>query len=503
MRIKTILFLLIFSGFETECQQICDKHLSREEALVDLNEFKNLIHDNSSYYRISEYDIDYDILSLEKYLKNQSKVSLCSFSDSLSRILGEMGDRHSSIRLESERFPEEYLPFAVAPYQDSLVLALRFNRDKKEYEFLLDSFQILTSINRTSIHEILELSDYRDKRAPQSARFTQRVKNLKDLPEVLHYTGLPYGKENSFTFSSIDKESDTTILMPRNYVKAISWWFPMNGKFIDDYRNQRNGAYDSLFQLTNSNVGIIAIPSMMDPEDDPNYFSLLHEKMNEFSNTKALVIDVRENGGGSRHLIDVFSKYFTNPDSKPWVANVAVARKRIDVSSKEITQRLNRRFLIAIDSNAWNDAEKNALKNFYTAFSSQRTFDSTLFGKPHAMVFTSGKTSPYYYYDKPVYILANERTFSAASILVACFKGFPGVTIAGVTTDGSSGLSIRNYLTNSRVRVKISTMLSFQRNGETLDTNGTKPDLELKRDRMQVLGQRDTQLESLLQRIGK
>jgi C-terminal processing protease CtpA/Prc len=44
-------------------------------------------------------------------------------------------------------------------------------------------------------------------------------------------------------------------------------------------------------------------------------------------------------------------------------------------------------------------------------------------------------------------------------------------------------------------------MLSFQRNGKTLDGNGTRPDIILERDEEQVLRKKDSQLEKLIELI--
>ena len=42
---------------------------------------------------------------------------------------------------------------------------------------------------------------------------------------------------------------------------------------------------------------------------------------------------------------------------------------------------------------------------------------------------------------------------------------------------------------------------SFQRNGKTLDGNGTVPDIVIERDENQVLRKRDSQLEKLIELI--
>lgn len=119
------------------------------------------------------------------------------------------------------------------------------------------------------------------------------------------------------------------------------------------------------------------------------------------------------------------------------------------------------------------------------------------------MVLSHEKGKNHYYYSKPIYILMNERCFSAASVFASALKGLPNITLAGINTDGSSGRSQYYSLENSEIKIKLSSMISFQRNGKTLDTNGTEPDIILSKDFEQVLENRDTQLTELLLTINK
>lgn len=75
--------------------------------------------------------------------------------------------------------------------------------------------------------------------------------------------------------------------------------------------------------------------------------------------------------------------------------------------------------------------------------------------------------------------------------------------ILGVTTDGSSGNSRKTYLKNSNIRVKVSTMISIQRNGKTLDGNGTEPDIYIPVEEKQILTGEDIQLKKLVAIINK
>ena len=100
-----------------------------------------------------------------------------------------------------------------------------------------------------------------------------------------------------------------------------------------------------------------------------------------------------------------------------------------------------------------------------------------------------------------MFVLMNERCFSAASVFATALKGLGNVKLVGVRSDGSSGRSKKFELSRSGIGVKLSTMISFQRNGLTLDGNGTLPDVEIRADIDQILGLKDTQLESLIDSI--
>src|SRR5690606_16087225 len=120
-----------------------------------------------------------------------------------------------------------------------------------------------------------------------------------------------------------------------------------------------------------------------------------------------------------------------------------------------------------------SDSDRKAIDTFNKGFNLPQAVDTSKFSGPFYMVLHHGDRP----YRQPVYILVNEESFSAASVFTSAFKGLPNVKIVGETSDGSSGNSEYLYLDHSNIRIRISKMLSFQRNGKTLDGNGTIPDL--------------------------
>ena len=154
------------------------------------------------------------------------------------------------------------------------------------------------------------------------------------------------------------------------------------------------------------------------------------------------------------------------------------------------------RYLYPIEH--FDSLERQKIEKFNQSFDPMYVLDNQKFSSYHYMLLNGNKTTnPETYFDKPIYILADEKVFSAASIFVSAFKGLPNVTIAGVTTDGSSGNSEKMFLPNSGVRIKISTMVSFQKNGKLFDGVGTEPDIVIERSMGQVLWNNDDQLDGL------
>ncbi len=183
--------------------------------------------------------------------------------------------------------------------------------------------------------------------------------------------------------------------------------------------------------------------------------------------SKALIIDVRDNGGGTRDLIQELAGYFIHSDSV-YVVNATKQRGKLPLN-KELKERLHGRYLFA--KNELDIREQKAVDEFMESFKPMYELDKDKF-------------SEYYYY-------------------VLNGKNLPNIKIVGVNTDGSSGNSQRFELPNSKLRGKISTMVSFQKNGKILDGIGTKPDIKIERSLEQIFLKEDYQLKKLFEIIGK
>lgn len=497
----------VFTGILTyENRQLClnynrKKHkliISKEQAIQDLNQFQEILDSKSSYAQLSSFDYTSAIKRIEtSIIKKGDTISVDELTNELSKIISKIDDRHSSIKnmsfnADNYKKYDLKLPFGLAPLNEKLV-AVQQNLKSNDYAYYNNTYPYIKSINGMSIEKLIDTYNYRDEKAPKQAKLTRGGDAIQDYGALLFKNNMvcPDSIQVVFSNGKIDKiESLQLTTNKRGYNSKLSI---EHFKFIRNVRETKQ--FNGLSKILNNNIGYIKIPMMFHYKDIEGLEIFTRNSIEGFSKTKALIIDVRNNPGGGREILQTFANYIIQPKQSPWVANVAYLRSDIPLNSDEKSMR--GRYLYTYNSDKLSNSDREAIDLFNEDFKVQKVFDNSKFSSPFYMVLHAGKIS----YTKPIYILANERSFSAATVFVSAFKGVKNVKIVGVTTDGSSGNSKNNYLNNSKIRVKFSTMLSFQRNGKTLDGNGTEPDIYIPENEEQILKGKDVQLKRLIEII--
>ncbi|MFD2823398.1 S41 family peptidase [Lacinutrix iliipiscaria] len=495
MKIYIIILLSIFTlSSNAQNQYLTKKQIEKDLAILD-----KILQKKSSYQGLNGFDYRKDF---EDYLKqtDNKKMSQSDFGLFLSKTIGKIGDRHSYIK--DYDFPETlYFPLAFAPYNEK-VLVLDYDKANRKYGFHNSQFPYLKSINNIPIEKILQKIRPHDQLAPKKSHLINAVRDLRDIETVFSIlkmqlpNPLPIILENE---NGIEKELEITLVSDDD--KGYLWDEQFHKKdfyfYYDDEKLNNKKILEQFFSI-NNNIGYVQIYSMLDKEESPVFFELLNDFMIKAKETDALIIDVRDNGGGSRDLINELAGYFVDPDSV-YVVNATKQRGVLPLN-EDLKQRLHNRYLFSRDELDIN--EQKAVDKFMNSFEPMYKLDNIRFSEYHYYIFNGQKLSKdKYHYDKPIYILTNEKSFSATSVLVSTLKGLPNIKIVGVNTDGSSGNSERFELPNSELRGKISTMVSFQKNGKILDGIGTEPDIMIERNLNQIFMKEDHQLNKLLEII--
>ncbi len=478
--------------FNNDHQKQKFKKITISQAIEDIMEFQKILEERSSYVHLTDYNYKNAIALLKENVKNsKQEVDINYVTYELAKIMSAIGDRHSSVKNEGfvdKEYPEYNLqfPFLIAPL-DEKALALSINKEK----YYKANFPFIKSINYVLINQLIDSLVYKSKKAPKEAKFTKGVAEIQQYGKLHFINNLKLPKQLKIVFS--DGKKDTTAIIQLQE-KRLRYNSKLELKTYKNANSIKEGNFNSISKTLKGNIGYISLPEMFSFDKIKGLETFIDSTFIRFKTTKALIIDVRFNPGGTRDLVQKFSNYLIPKTNTPWVANVAYLRT--DLKNK-IHSSMASRYLYPNNSSKFTTADKEAIKVFSKNFTVDKKFDTTKYSKPHYMVLKSGNTQ----YQKRIYILVNEKSFSAATVFTSAFKGLPNIKIVGVTTDGSSGNSKVIRLLHSNIRGKVSTMLSFQRNGKTLDGFGTKPDIYISEDKAQVLEGQDSQLIKLIEII--
>ncbi len=469
--------------------------LTKKHVKSDIEFLTKTLNESSSYVYLNGYDFNVDF---EHFLANiEDSFKLEDFGLFLTRTLGKIGDRHLSLQgIRGFDLNETlFLPHVYAPLGDKVVVLKRM---KGDLEILNPIFPYLTEIDGVKIADFLEKTRPEHKEAPAQSYFTRAVRDIRDIQKNYILLGKALPEKIKLTLADSSLENDTILVVP--VIDRSKRERPWDEKFESEYVLVKDEDYnkldiiEQLFNLQND-IAYVRLPAMVSTEEAPLLFDKLNSFMKAAQNeSKALIIDVRSNNGGTRDIMYEFAKYLVHPDS---IYVVNATRQRGPIPLPEDYKRgLTNRFLFPFDD--LDTSEQDQVRRFLRKFQPMYALDNQKYSEYYYGIF-NGKhlAEPSFYYNKPVYILANEKSFSAASVFVSAFKGLPNIKIVGITTDGSSGNSDWFDLPKTELFGKISTMVSFQKNGKILDGYGTQPDIKIERDINQILWKRDTQLEHL------
>lgn len=473
------------------------QYIQKDKALEDLESFKQLMETESSYYQLSGFDFDNRFTEIAQTLELQDSVAVYYLAYELEKIIAETIDRHASVKIEDFKESDykllnQYFPMILSSL-DGKVVALRDKKSEDTYEYFSKNYPFVESINGMNVSDFLAHYAYKSKSSPAAARLMDGLLELSHIGKLYFKQGDEYFK-NSIDVTLTNGKKNKTFKLPLADQKK-----PWSNMGSLRYKSDMSSLYTDVdFDLSRldrwltDSIAYLAIPAMANFKKNKHLEPYIKLTIEKFRNAKALIIDLRGNGGGTRDILNTLSEYFIQPEQSPWVANVAYVRS--DQRLSEDLSSMQGRYLYNYNSNSLSDTDRRAIDDFNSSFKTEQDFDTAKFSSPFYMVLHSSAAS----LNCQVYILVNEESFSAASVFTSAFKGLPNVKIAGVNTNGSSGRSVFFTLKNSNIRIRLSTMLSFQRNGKTLDGNGTAPDIVIEKREAQIMGKADTQLEDLI-----
>ena len=246
------------------------------------------------------------------------------------------------------------------------------------------------------------------------------------------------------------RDGHVNLISQFNTSAYSKWWsdYPENfdGRVIEQYylhfdSYSRNGL---TYKMLDDSVGYIRYASFANTVGE----TTLDYALYLLGDAKGLIIDIRNNGGGSLSNVETIVSRFI---------------------------------------------DKRTLAGYITHKTGPGHND---FSEPYAYYF---EPAPYprIHWEKPVVVLTNRSTFSAANNFVSIMRLLPAVTTVGDRTGGGSGIPFNSEIPCGwSVRFSASPVYDAQME---LTENGLEPDIHVDMDPQAALSGHDTILDTAIQ----
>ncbi len=420
--------------------------------------FRVALNDRWAYFGAVNVDFNQHIKELEQRVANG--ITDNKFAIGLQKIVALGMDGHSGV--SGFRLEDGYLPFLVEPVDERFVA---FEPDRTK---LVDpEFPYLSRIDGVEIDRWLEAaSTIVPHGSPQYIK-RHALRELRNVNFVRSEIGL--AKTNTLTVKLESADGASKVVREL----SLATRRPIYGEWP---RSQS--------RLIGDDIGYLRISSM-----NQQAVAEIREWMPRFRETRGLIVDVRDNGGGSRDALREMFSYLMDEHDRPSVMNCAAYRLHPSRSVDHLVPR----FMYRADSDVWTAAERRAIDVFRQSFRPEWTPPANEFSEWHYMVLNRLSRADLYHYDKPVIVLMNAKCFSATDIFLAGLKGWRNVTLLGTASGGGSARSETVSLGGS-LSIRLASMASFQADGKLFDGHDVEPDVTVEQSPESFVGNEDTQL---------
>ncbi|MEM7307003.1 MAG: S41 family peptidase [Planctomycetota bacterium] len=440
--------------------------VSADRARADVAAFGSGLRERFAYAAWRGIDLDAELARIEAELGDP--VSTAELGRSLHRLLMRFGDGHADVSSPaSGPAPGDgKLPFLLVE-SSAGVVAIEPDRSG-----LVDPKRpVVQALDGRPLSEWLAAASP-DVAAgsPQLVR-RRSLRALRELDALRRELGEPTGGPVRVTFAdakgrrTTERELELTSRRPTygTWPRAETGMLP--GK-----------------------LGYLRLPRMDDS------VGALRRAMDELKDTRGLVVDVRGNGGGSRHLLLALAGYLIGPDEPAVVANVARYRLHPEFGDRH----LDARFMYRADRSGWSEGARAAIEACAASFEPEWDHPEG-FSEWHYLVLERTGESGEYFYEQPVVVLSDAGCFSATDIFLGGMTLLPRVTLLGTASSGGSARSQTFRLPGTGMRVKCASMASFRPDGRLYDGRGIEVDEEvLPEPEDFLLGDSDAQLEAAI-----
>ncbi|MEM1071014.1 MAG: protein kinase [Planctomycetota bacterium] len=439
-----------------------------ENLEASFERFKNALRYQWSYFRATNA-VEEKLSALEKRIRSteQPPLNANQFALELHKIIAAGIDGHASVG-GFELPGKGFLPFLIEPVGDRFV-AFVPSRER----FLAEDVPFISHIDGKPISDWLTvIQPYVVQGSPQY-KLRHQLRWIRSLDFFREQLGLPIKETVSVQLYSSSGEAKTVSLDVLLSPPAYRTWPRTESKTLRD------------------NIGYLRIEKM-----DEDAVSMIEEWIPKWKQTSGIIVDVRDNGGGSRAALRRLAGFLIGPDEAPVVVNASKYR----LFEKFGEYHLENRYCYTADSSVWRESEQQTINAFVEQFQTRWEPPAEELSAWHYMVLNRSQRPNDFHYDRPVIVLTNAKCFSATDIFVAGMKELDDVTIAGTSTGGGSARTQSAEIADG-INIRVGSMVSYQPNGELFDGNGVTPDVKIQPKPTDFIGESDELLTWAVNRI--
>lgn len=457
--VPAFLVLTVVSCARTIAAQ--SQYLTRAAARADLDSLAAIVRSNSAYRLVNGYPFEAHLDSVARTLPDS--IALRVFWRSVQAAVGRLQDAHSNVRLPEGVPPTAtgVLPFVLVTAADTVVAVAPCR-----CRLFVAGYPRVVTINDVPIDSLMRVAGIRFVgHSPQRYRL-RALESLSPIESVLQLAGAARG--GSLTVRLSGAKGDTVVT-----TQAVA------------RREPAPTRPEAELEIVDS-IAVITVRAMSDSADRIVRAAI---DSRPFRNSRAVLIDVRGNNGGSRHVMRALVPLFLRT---PLVYNVAIPR----VDSTGL--RGGDYALAVADDPSLPSTARGAVREALASFRPTWNYPAGDFLPVRLAGVLLPAESSRNLSGRPVVVLVDEGCFSSCDIFAGAIRLAPGVTLMGTTSAGGSGRSRDFVLPRSRLTVVLSTMASFQPNGALYDGIGIRPTIVVERTLNDLASGRDTQREAAL-----
>jgi len=239
-----------------------------------------------------------------------------------------------------------------------------------------------------------------------------------------------------------------------NIDRNMNW--DLQNKVRNSGKSEMNDYSTLQYTTLNKNTGLLIINDFMNSSFKQRFDSIYTKILQ----SDALIIDLRNNGGGNSNYADYILKHLS---SKP------------------------------IKTSSWGS------RMYIPAHASWNYPQEWYFNSSEYLTPVENKKI----YDKPVTVLVNAGTFSSSEDFCVKFRGMKRGKLIGTTTGGSTGNGVRITLIEGVAEANICSKKDISPDGTVFVGAGVKPDIEVKETRQSFIDKKDIILEKAITEIQK